>query len=260
MVVALVALCCTLGGTGYAASSLLTPAGPATKSATKYSSSLAECRANVYDAFRFKPSGTSAQRAAATQGICNENSTGSTGTTGPQGPQGAQGETGATGQTGATGPTGVGQTDATGTTGAAALSNYAQFFALMPPDNPATVGGGSAVQFPQDGPNGGTITRSGSSADTFVLPNSGTYRVAFIVSVSEPGQLQITLDGIGLPYAVFGRTTGTSQIVGEALVSASAGSVISVVNPLGNSPALTITPVAGGAMPVAASLVIEQLS
>jgi len=46
------------------------------------------------------------------------------------------------------GPTGV-----TGPAGTAL--NYADFYALMPPDNSATVAPGTDVSFPQDGPNSG---------------------------------------------------------------------------------------------------------
>jgi hypothetical protein len=132
----------------------------------------------------------------------------------------------------------------------------------MPGDNAATVAVGGAVDFPNDGPSDGPIARTG--VDTFNLPDIGTYRVAFSVSVTEAGQLELTLDsGAGataLPYTVSGRATGTSLISGESLVTTTAtNSVLSVVNPTGNSTALTITPSAGGAQPVAASLVIEQL-
>ena len=129
----------------------------------------------------------------------------------------------------------------------------------MPPDNATTVAVGGAVDFPQNGPASGDIVRLG--ADTFELPDIGTYRVAFTVSVSEAGQLMLTLNGVDLPYTVSGRATGTSQIVGEALVQTAAiDSVLAVVNPTGNSTALTITPLAGGTRPVAASLIIERLN
>ena len=127
----------------------------------------------------------------------------------------------------------------------------------MPPDNAATVAVGTPVEFPQNGPESGGITRTG--AGTFVLPDAGTYRVQFIVSVTEAGQLGLEQNGALVSRAVFGRATGTSQIVGEALITAAAGDTLSVVNPSGNSTALTITPLAGGTHPVAASLVIEQL-
>jgi collagen triple helix repeat protein len=204
---------------------------------------------------------------------------GATGPTGSTGPTGLQGPTGATGATGATGPTGVGPTGptgatgatgvgttgptgATGSTGAAGAADFAEFYALMPPDNPATVAAGADVDFPNDGPTSGSGVIARASTDTFNLSAIGTYRVAFTVSVDEPGQLVLTLNGVQLAYARYGRFTGTSQISGEALVETSViNSLLSVRNPTGAITALTITPNAGGTLgqPVAASLVVQRL-
>jgi hypothetical protein len=129
----------------------------------------------------------------------------------------------------------------------------------MPPDNPAPVAVGGDVQFPQDGPAGGpSISRI--TASTFDLATPGTYEVTFAVSVSEAGQLELSLNGSALAYTVVGRATGTSQIVGEALVTVSApDAVLAVENPAGNPAALTVTPLAGGGTPDSASLIIQQL-
>ena len=82
----------------------------------------------------------------------------------------------------------------------------------------------------------------------------------FRVSVTEAGQLILTLNGQALEYTVNGRATGTSDIVGMAIVStASVNSVLTVRNPAGNAAALTITPLLGGTRPVSAHLVIAQL-
>jgi hypothetical protein len=139
---------------------------------------------------------------------------------------------------------------------------YAEFYALMPPDNPATVGAGIPVEFPRNGPSSGAIARS--SASEFVIPSVGTYRVTFSVSVNEPGQLAIAVDSgsgmVELPYTVYGRATGTSLITGEAFVTTSAvNSAIEIRNPTGNTPALTITPSAGGTHAAVASILIQQL-
>ena len=184
--------------------------------------------------------------------------TGQTGQTGPTGQTGQTGQTGRTGQTGATGETGV--TGATGYTGAPGINNFADFFALMPGDNSATVALGGSVAFPQDGPSSATtITRL--SPTTFNLADIGTYMIFFEVSVDEAGQLVLALNGTALPYAVFGRATGTSQIMGMAMVQTTLiNRVLSVNNPAGNAAALTITPLAGGQSPVSAHLIITQLS
>ena len=137
---------------------------------------------------------------------------------------------------------------------------FADFFALMPPDNAATVAPGTDVSFPQDGPTSGTaIARTGPS--TFNLLTIGTYQVLFQVSVDEAGQLILTLNGADLAYTVVGRATGTSQIVGLALVTTTAiNLLLTVRNPAGESTALTITPLAGGTRPVSAHLVITQIA
>ena len=174
---------------------------------------------------------------------------GETGPTGPQGPAGAVGPVGPQGPAGETGPQGP----------AGGVLNYADFFALMPPDNSATVAPGTDVSFPQDGPNSGSgIARSGP--DSFNLAEIGTYQVLFQVSVTEAGQLILTLNGEDLAYTVAGRATGTSQIVGMAIVETTViNSVLTVRNPEGTAAALTITPLAGGTRPVSAHLVITQI-
>lgn len=177
---------------------------------------------------------------------------GPVGETGPAGPQGPIGETGPVGPQGPVGETGP-QGPAGGVLG------YADFFALMPPDNAATVAPGTDVSFPQDGPNSGTgIARSGP--DSFTLAEIGTYQVLFQVSVTEAGQLILTLNGEDLAYTVAGRATDSSQIVGMAIVETTViDSVLTVRNPEGTAAALTVTPLAGGTRPVSAHLVITRI-
>lgn len=77
--------------------------------------------------------------------------------------------------------------------------------------------------------------------------------------MTEAGQLLLTLNGQDLAYTVAGRATGTSQIIGMAVVTTTAvNSVLTVRNPAGNA-ALTITPLAGETRPVSAHLVITQI-
>ena len=175
---------------------------------------------------------------------CKPNCYAIIGPTGPTGPAG-----------GPTGPTGA--TGATGTAGG--VLNYADFYALMPPDNAATVAPGTDVSFPQDGPNNG-VDISRTSASSFSLGSIGTYQILFQVGVNEAGQLLLTLNGDPLEYTVVGRATGTSQIIGMAIVTTtSVNSILTVRNPADNSTALTITPSAGGTQPVSAHLLITQI-
>jgi hypothetical protein len=186
--------------------------------------------------------------------------TGSAGPAGPTGLTGSAGPAGPTGLTGSAGPAGpIGPAGPTGATGASGTIDFSDFFALMPPDNAATVAPGTDVSFPQNGPtSGAAIARTGPS--TFNLSTVGTYQVMFQVSVTEAGQLILTLNGADLAYTVVGRATGTSEIVGMALVTTTAiNSILTVRNPAGNSTALTITPLAGGTRPVSAHLVITRI-
>lgn len=136
---------------------------------------------------------------------------------------------------------------------------YADFYALMTPDNAATFAPGTDVSFPQDGPNSGTsIARI--NATSFNLAEIGVYQILFQVSITEAGQLILSLNGADLAYTVVGRATGTSQIIGMAIVATTViNSVLTVRNPAGNLEALTITPLAGGTRSVSAHLVITQI-
>ncbi len=133
--------------------------------------------------------------------------------------------------------------------------NFADFYALMSPNNSATIDPGTEVSFPQDGANSGSdIARTGPSS--FNLAQIGTYQILFQVNVTEAGQLILTLKGDDLAYTA----TGTSQIVGTAIVTTTiANSILTVRNPTGNTAALTITSLAGGTRPVSARLVITQI-
>ncbi|WP_411953840.1 collagen-like protein [Alkalibacillus sp. S2W] len=191
---------------------------------------------------------------------CPPGPRGPAGPEGPPGPQGATGPEGPQGETGPEGPQGPqGETGETGPAGpAGGVLSFADFYALMPPDNAATVAPATDVSFPQDGPTSGTdILRVNDT--TFNLAEIGIYQVLFQASIAEAGQLILTLNGADLAYTVVGRATGTSQIVGTALVETSViDSLLTVRNPAGNATALTLTPLAGGTRPVSAHLVITR--
>ena len=111
------------------------------------------------------------------------------------------------------------------------------------------------------GPQGPAGDMGSVGPSSFNLDSIGTYQILFQVSVTEAGQLILTLNGRDLDYTVAGRATGTSQIVGMAVVTTTAvNSVLTVRNPAGNAAALTVTPLAGGTRPVSAHLVITQIA
>ena len=189
---------------------------------------------------------------------------GPVGATGPQGPAGEVGPQGPIGETGPAGPQGpVGATGPIGPQGPQGIPggvlSYADFYALMPPDNAAVVAPGADVSFPENGSIANTnIGRLGDSS--FLLSPIGTYLILFEVSVTEAGQLILTLNGAELAYTAVGRATGTSQINGMAIVTTdTVNSTLTLRNPQDNAEALTITPLAGGTEPVSAHLIIVQI-
>jgi hypothetical protein len=188
---------------------------------------------------------------------------GATGSAGAKGADGAAGPTGPDGARGPAGPDGARGADGArgpvGPAGADGVSEFAEFFAIAPPDNSTTVAPGTDVSFPQNGPSVGSIQRISPFA--FNLSEIGVYRVSFSVPVSEPGQLELTLNGGDLAYTVVGRASVMSSISGTSYVETTTiNSMLTVRNPAGNSAALTVTPLAGGVRPVASTLTAERLS
>ena len=136
--------------------------------------------------------------------------------------------------------------------------NFADFYALMPADNADAIAAGESVAFPSNGVIGGTsVTRIDDSS--FTLVTAGTYLVSVTATTTGAAQLVLTLDGTELPYTVVGQTDG-GMLVLQAIVTATAGSVLTVSNPVAATAPITLTANAGGTDPVAAHLVILQLA
>ena len=178
---------------------------------------------------------------------------GATGATGPAGIEGPQGAQGTQGPTGPAGPTGVAPEPLT------IAPDYAEFYALMPGDNPDPVQLGEAIAFPRDGLSSLFPTMSRLSANTFRLSVIGTYRVFFQVSIDESAQVAIRINGAIPEHTRVGRATGTSQAIGHSLIRTTVeNSVLEIVN----SQSLDenkLTESAGGTSPVSATLIIDRI-
>ncbi|MBR2381833.1 MAG: collagen-like protein [Clostridia bacterium] len=189
---------------------------------------------------------------------------GATGATGPQGPQGEVGPQGPAGATGATGPQGAqGPQGETGPQGPRGLPggvlSYADFYALMPPDNATAITPGEDVAFPQNGVIANT--NIGRTSDTeFLLNTAGTYLVMWNASFTEAGQLVLTSNGTELPYTVVGKGDGFGELVGFTLINTTAPTTLTVRNPAANTTDVTLTPNSGGVDAVTAHLTIVQLA
>jgi hypothetical protein len=111
-----------------------------------------------------------------------------------------------------------------------------------------TSAGTGRVPFPRDGPAFAGVVRI--DASSFTLPAIGTYSVSFHVHTTEAGQLQVELNGAALPETVAAdmNPTAGGHLIGASnlLVTTTAiNAVLAIINPSGNSPALTITPADG---------------
>jgi hypothetical protein len=206
---------------------------------------------------------TGATGPAGATGPTGLGATGAQGAAGATGPAGATGAAGAAGAAGATGATGLGATGPTGAAGSNVFS-AADYYNIKPGDNSASVAAGGFVPFPNQNANIGGGVTSSADGKIFTLASIGTYLVNFQVSVDEAGQLAVA-QGSTTPTinanTVVGRATGTSQIVGSCIITTtSVNSKLAIINPAGNSTALTITPRAGGVTPVTAHLVIVRLA
>jgi hypothetical protein len=196
-------------------------------------------------------------------GCCERAERGKRGKRGPVGPTGPAGSgSGSTGPTGAAGATG-----ATGAAGAGLALNAAMFFGTTAGtgsdenDYTGTVAVGAAVPFPQNGPSAGVTSVARASGTQFILGATGVYEVSWAVAFLEESQLQVALNGTG----VFSTTTlsgaGTQINSNTVLISATAGDVLTIINPPGNATALTVQ-TADGSMThaQAPSLVIRRIS
>lgn len=106
-----------------------------------------------------------------------------------------------------------------------------------------TAAGTGRVPFPRNGSAVGIVRADDSS---FTLPDVGTYEVTFHVHTTEPGQLELEVNGVEEPECTgedMNPTAGGHSIVGSCIITtAGVNAVIDVINPPGNSTALTITP------------------
>lgn len=112
-----------------------------------------------------------------------------------------------------------------------------------------TTNGTGNVPFPSAGAAKAGTGITALTTATFQLAAIGVYQVTFRVHTTEPGQLELVLNNALLPetcMANMNPTAGGHPITGTFFVQTTlVDSVLEVVNPNGNSPALTITPADG---------------
>jgi hypothetical protein len=121
-----------------------------------------------------------------------------------------------------------------------------------PTDYAATVAvktsvGTGRVPFPRDGSVLTGVSRVDGSS--FTIAAIGVYKFDYKVHTTEPGQLAVELNGAEVALsetADMNPTSGGHLLVGSCLITTTTvNSVVAIVNPPGNSTALTITPADG---------------
>lgn len=145
--------------------------------------------------------------------------------------------------------------DTTGSVNPGVLASFGFFYGLTagtgnegPTDYAATIAAGAPVPFPRNGVSVGGVARVGVSTTSFQLPTAGVYKIVARVHTTEPGQIQLRLDGAALPETTQGNqnpTAGGHTHTIDAIIVVLAAAVVEVINPAGNAPALTITPADG---------------
>jgi hypothetical protein len=127
-----------------------------------------------------------------------------------------------------------------------------------------TAAGTGAVPFPRLGPTAVGSGITPLSATQFQIAVPGIYNVAWRVHTTEPGQLELCLNDTLLFETCMGNmnpTAGGHEIAGNVNIETTlADSILELVNPNGNSPALTITPADGSSTHAnAQTLVITRI-
>lgn len=176
---------------------------------------------------------------------------GPTGPTGPKGPRGPRGPQGFPGGRGVTGPTGP--------TGPAATSEFGSFYALAPTDNPNPITPGQSVAFPNVSGNSTGVIQSNST--TFTLAEPGAYKISYRINSSNPAQVQVSLNGVGLANTITGTSDASSTITGETVITTTQpNSTISIINPTNSTSNITVSPNSGGVNSSASQLNIVKLA
>ena len=90
--------------------------------------------------------------------------------------------------------------------------------------------------------------------------NAGTYEIAYSVSGAETNQMAVFDDGVLVAGTVYGAGSGTAQNNGQAIITVTAGAILTIRNHSSGS-AVDLETLAGGtATNVNASVMIEQLA
>ena len=95
---------------------------------------------------------------------------------------------------------------------------------------------------------------------SIVLANAGDYKVTFSVSGTEPSQMALFVNGVGVAGGIYGSGAGTQLTTGQVIVTVLAGAVLTVRNHSSAAAVTLATPIGGTQANANASVAIEKLS
>lgn len=103
------------------------------------------------------------------------------------------------------------------------------------------------VVFSNNGVIVGTISHTAGTNAIF-LGTTGNYEVTFSLSITEPGQFALFLNGTLVPGTIIGGNFGDEQITGSMIISAVAGDALTVRNHTSKDdfPQVNLTTLTGG--------------
>jgi hypothetical protein len=165
---------------------------------------------------------------------------GTPGITGPIGRMGFQGPTGPAGPS--DGPTGtIGPTGSVGATGASLGITDSAYIYNVSPQNVAL---NQDVTFDNGYLTTGAFLHTPGTAVIAVV-DAGDYLVRFSLSVTEPNQFSLFVNGVAVPGSTYGSNAGTQQNTGQVIVRLAAGDIITVRNFLSTA-GVSLQTLAGG--------------
>lgn len=148
-----------------------------------------------------------------------------------------------------------------GTESIAALTEYGYFYNLAVS---GTVASAAPFPFDTNGPFTSGFLHTASAVVATSAPitivNAGVYAVEFSVTVAEARQIALYLNGVVVAGTIYGQATGTAVTTGFAIITATAGSLLTLRNHLSAAALTLVTPSGGTASNTTNSLFIRRLA
>lgn len=104
-----------------------------------------------------------------------------------------------------------------------------------------------------------TASATPATSAPITIVNAGVYSVQYSVTVAEARQIALYLNGAVVAGTIYGQATGTSVTTAMAIITATAGSLLTLRNHLSAAALTLVTPSGGTASNATNSLLIKRL-